>query len=401
MPRRLPVWVTGFANLPLGFFYGFINTAMPLLLSTQGVSVARIATISAIAFSPSFWGFVAAPVVDVAFSRRTWVWVWLAAMALCIGSSVLLTGHLLLFTADLTLGCLATNLFQAAAGGWLAEMVSDEERGHMGAWYQIANLGGAALFGVTAIVIVQHVAAGKAAVLVMLCFLVPSLALFSLLPKPVSVARRTAVVFGTLFHELGLILRKRDVLMGLITFLLPAGAFALNNVFSGLGADFHASTNWVTTVCGAGVAIACSLGCLAGGPLADRYSRMTVYICAGSATSIATGIALFCPRSGASYAALVLLYNFCQGINFTALTAIVFQLTGSENPLAATQMSLLFSAANLPTSYVTWLDGRGYAGFGVPGLLLTDTLLMLVFGTILYGAFYRYDRKMLQRPHAG
>ena len=46
---------------------------------------------------------------------------------------------------------------------------------------------------------------------------------------------------------------------------------------------------------------------------ANRFSRMKVYICAGSATAIATGVAIFCPRSAASYAVLVLLYNFCQG----------------------------------------------------------------------------------------
>lgn len=401
MQRQLPLWVTGFANLPLGFFYGFINTTMPLLLSTEGVSVARIATISAIAFSPSFWGFVAAPIVDVGFSRRTWVWIWLTMMAACIASSVLLTHHLLLFTVDLTLGCLATNLFQAAAGGWLAEMIEDEHRGHLGSWYQIANLGGAALFGVSAIFLVRRFQPGvTAAMLTASLLLVPAVALFLLFPRPVSPARSPAVVFDSLFRDLGKILRHRDVVLGLITFLLPAGAFALNNVFSGLGGDFAVSPDWVTTVCGAGVAIACSLGCLAGGPLADRFSRMKVYICAGSATSIATGVAMFCPRSAASYAVLVLLYNFCQGINFTALTAIVFQLTGNENPLAATQMSLLFSAANLPTSYVTWLDGRGYAAFGLPGMLATDTLLMMVFGVLLLVAFYRFDPALLRAPQS-
>ena len=48
--RRLPVWAMGLANAPTGFIYGFITTAMGILLVSRGVSVDRIGTISFVAF---------------------------------------------------------------------------------------------------------------------------------------------------------------------------------------------------------------------------------------------------------------------------------------------------------------------------------------------------------------
>jgi hypothetical protein len=57
MRRRLSPWAMGFANAPLGFYFGYISTAIPILLSARGVSVDEISHVSGIAFSPSFWAF--------------------------------------------------------------------------------------------------------------------------------------------------------------------------------------------------------------------------------------------------------------------------------------------------------------------------------------------------------
>lgn len=399
MQRNLPLWVTGLSNLPLGFFYGFVNTAMPLLLSAQGVSVARIATISAIAFSPSFWAFLLAPIVDVGFSRKTWTWIWLAVMAACLAGCLFLTGNLLLFTIVITTGTLATSMFAAASGGWLVEIVDDEHFGRLGSWYQIANLGGSAIFGVSAAFATQHLPPVLAAVVVVALFLLPTV-IYLLLPEPVAITRHPREVFRNLFRDVAQVVRRRQVFLALVMFLLPAGSFALNNVFSGLGADFHTPNSTVALICGAGVAIAASLGCLVAGPLADRFSRVGIYLFAGTLSATATVAAVLGPRTTFTFAALVLAYDFCQGISFTAFSAINFHLTGRDNPIAATQLALLFSASNLPISYLTWLDGRGYAGFGLHGLLLVDAAATFVFGALLFAAFYRFDRASLRSPLA-
>src|ERR1051325_9282434 len=52
-------------TLSFGLVCGFSITALPFLLAKNGVPVDRIASVSAVAMSPLFWGFLMNPVVDV------------------------------------------------------------------------------------------------------------------------------------------------------------------------------------------------------------------------------------------------------------------------------------------------------------------------------------------------
>ncbi len=382
MPRKLPLWALGLANAPLGFYYGFINTSMPLLLVAQGIPLDRVATISAIAFSPTFWIFILAPALDVRLSRRTHAVLWTAIAAACLFASVLLLHHTVLFTVALTLGCAATGLFSGSLGGWLPQLVPDDRRGHLSTWYNIANLGVAAVYGVSAIYLVQRLPGLLSASILALLIVAPTLLLFAL-PAPEPPTRKASAVFRALFHDLGVIFRQREVLLALLAFITPASCFALTNLFAGLGPDFHTPERWVTLLCGAGVAVACSLGCLVGGPLADRFSRIHIYIVTGLAGAAVAGASIVSPRSTMTFAAATLAYNFLQGINYTAYSALCFQLVGTDNPLAATQFSVLFCAINLPISYMTWIDGRGYAAFGIRGLFGSDALFSVLAGVIL------------------
>ena len=382
MPRSLPLWAIGLANAPLGFYYGFLNTSMPLLLTRQGVPLSTIATVSAIAFSPTFWAFLLAPSLDLGLTRRAWSILWAVIAATCIVVSVFTTAHLVLFTGIVTAGCAAIALFGSSLGGWLPEIVPDEQRGHVGAWFQVANLGAAALFGISAVLLIEHLAAPLAGALLALLLLLP-LGLLACFPAPAAPTRSAAMVFGSLLHDLAAILRQREVLLALVAFLTPASCFALTNLFAGLGPDFHASERWVQLVCGAGVALACSAGCLLGGTLADRFSRMHLYILTGLAGAVVAAATLLAPRSPLTFAAATLAYNFLQGINYTAYAALCFRLVGRDNPLAGTQFSLLFCATCLPISYMTWIDGRGYAAHGPGGLFATDAGASLLFGSAL------------------
>ena len=80
----------GLAMAPLGFYYGFITTAIPILLAGQGVAVDRIAYISAVGFSPSFWAFLLCPILDVRFTKRTYGFALEVLAAICLCVTVLL-----------------------------------------------------------------------------------------------------------------------------------------------------------------------------------------------------------------------------------------------------------------------------------------------------------------------
>ena len=51
--------------------------------------------------------------------------------------------------------------------------------------------------------------------------------------------------------------------------------------------------------------------------------------------------------------------NAFQALAFAAGNAITFETIGQDNPLAATQFTLLTAAVNLPIIYMGELDGKG------------------------------------------
>jgi hypothetical protein len=157
-----------------------------------------------------------------------------------------------------------------------------------------------------------------------------------------------------------------------------------------MGADFHTSEWWVTALNGTGVAVVCSLGCLAGIPFCHRFNRRTVYVCAGFGGALAALAMVWTPHTLVCFAGGVLTYNFFQGINYTAFSAFELEIVGPGNPLAATQIALLTAAANLPISYMTAIDGHFHTTHGLGGMLAVDAGSSVVVGTILLLVFRRF-----------
>jgi len=65
--------------------------------------------------------------------------------------------------------------------------------------------------------------------------------------------------------------------------------------------------------------------------------------------------------------------------------AICFHTIGRENPLAATQFSLLTSATVLPIVYMGVLDGRVSTLHGVSGMFVVDGALSLLACGVMAG----------------
>jgi len=382
MRWRLPPWAMGLAIAPLGFYFGFISTATPILLAAHGVSVGRISEVSAIGFSPSFWAFLLCPVLDVRFSKRTYALFFAGVSAVCLGVSTLLTGNLTAYTAVLTAGCAAGVMFGNAHQGWMPDVIQDQHYAHVGATTNVANLGAAGIFATLTVLLVRTLPAPLAAVLLGVTVMAPTVLLFYI-PLPAKLARSAAETFGTFFHDLYVVCKRPGCILGLLCFLSPTACFALSNLFSGTGADFHTPEYRVTALTGLGVAVACSLGCLAGIWFCGRYPRRTVYILTGFGGATAALALIFTPHMLPWFAAGVLGYTFSQGICYTAFSALCYEIVGPGNPLASTQMALLAAAANLPVSYMTAVDGHFHTTHGLAGMLAVDAAMSVAVGTVL------------------
>jgi len=388
MRRQLPPWAMGLAIAPLGFYYGFVSTALPILLRARGVSVGQIAWVSAVGFSPTFWAFLLCPTLDVKFSKRTYALTFAGVAAMCLGVSTLLTGNLVAFTAVVTAGCAAIVMFGNTHGGWMPDVIEDKHYSQVGGMSNVANLGAAGLFATLVVVLVRTLPAPLAAALLGLTVMAPTVLLF-FIPLPKKKRRRASETFATFFHDLYVVCKRPGCILGLTCFISPTACFALTNLFSGVGSDFHTPERWVTALNGPGMAIACSLGCLAGIWVCARYVRRTVYVVTGFGGA-AAALALICtPHVLLFYAAGVLMYDFFTGINYTAFTSLEYEIVGPGNPLASTQFALLSASANLPISYMTAVDGHFHTTHGLAGMLAVDALSSMVVGASLLLIFHR------------
>ena len=83
MERRLPVWVLGLANLPLGITGAVALLITPQVLAARHAAETTIANITTMGLASTMVFFLVAPVLDVRFSRRTY------AIAMSVAACVL------------------------------------------------------------------------------------------------------------------------------------------------------------------------------------------------------------------------------------------------------------------------------------------------------------------------
>ena len=386
----------GLANAPTGFIYGFITTAMGILLVSRGVSVDRIGTISFVAFSPTFWGWLLSPLLDVHFTKRMYAFVFAGLAALGLGVTVISVANLTVFTAALTLSCLAVVLYSTSVQGWAPDIVGDAEVDTMSGWLNVANLGAAGVFGAVAVVLVRLLPLPVAAGCLALLVLAPTLLLLPF-PPPQQPEGELAANFAAMGRDLRRVAKEGRVWVGLLIFLSPV-CFALTNLFSSLGKDFRASETAVTALNGPAVAVVCSLGCLLAIPLCRRFQRRSIYLLSGVGAAAATVFLGVLPHTVVIFAIGLLAYNFFQGFNYTALTALELEIIGPRNALAGTMIAVLSASSNIPISSMTKLDGWVHDRFGLRAMLFTDGgAALLAIVVLLPLVLPMIDRYMLRR----
>src|SRR5579859_7672804 len=363
--RRVPpAWIVGMTMLPFGLVAGFSVTSLPFLLTKIGISVDHVASVSALAMSPTFWAFLVTPLVDVGLTRRAWAFLTALVAAGCVGSAVwvISPSQLSLFSGLLLVGMLAIVLYGSAIGGWQASFLPDHMRGKVAGWVNAANLGGGALGAMIFLELAEKLSFKAVGMIFAgLCFL-PTLLLFAL-PAPAKPGLEIRQVVTQSWSKAWEACRRRECLIGFALFLSPTACVAATNLFSGLGKDFQTGSQQVIWVTGAGCSIASAVGSLAGGFLADRINRGNLYVMGGVGGSICALCMAFNPHLTPAFTYGVLAYNLAAGISYAAFSALGFQLVGKDNPVASTVLGLFAAAANGAIVYMTWFDGVGYRFF--------------------------------------
>ncbi len=372
------------AIFPFGVVIGFTITALPFLLTNLGIPLYKVATVSATVMSPTFWGFLLQPLMDTGLTRRAYCWLTSTSAAVCLGTGlvVLSPARLEVATALLLVAELSMVLFSGAVSGWTAEFTTDEVRGSVSGWTNVANLGGGALGSLAVMSLVPYISLYWLALGLAACILLGT-AFTTLFPPPRKSSFHFRQIFTDAVKATWQASKAKECLTGFALFLAPASAEAAINLFSGMGKDFHTSEHTVVWVTGAGCAVSASLGALLGGYAANRVSRGYLYVCAGMAGGCCALLLAFTPHTPTAFLLGALIYNGITGVAYAAFNALGYQLVGQKSAVASTQLGLFSAATNAAIVYMTWADGQGYKHFGLRGLLLTDGLASVISGTAL------------------
>jgi PAT family beta-lactamase induction signal transducer AmpG len=387
--RIAPVWLMGLGNCIFGFYVGLVGISLPQLLSAQHLPESQVASITAWVFSPWCWIFLLSPILDVRFSRRFYaiVLALIAGVSLTIGLMNL--ANLPIMMAALMTGSATSFLSASAFGGWVSRVLSKQDETRLSSWFNIANIAGSGVSALLAGELFHAVPMPIASIVLGLLIVLPT-AIFPWIPFFGPDQRLARESFVQFFREILYLLRQRDVLVALAFFVAPSGSFALANVLTGLGEDYHAPMRLVSLVGGGGVILAGVVGSLIYPVFARRIALRPLYLLIGITGAVFTLIVLTLPKTPSVFALALIGETTFQALAVTGAFAIVFETIGQNNPFSATTFCVMLSALNISITYMVGVDGQAYDWHGLVGMYLTDAGLGIIacalLGLVLFAA---------------
>ena len=392
MRRLPPLWVMGLANGTLGFASGVMNFVMPQLMASVHIPEPKIALITAIAVSPNFWFVLFGPILDVRFSRRWYATLLAVLSGMSATVAVLSLHHLVVLQMAMVVCNAAAMLSSSALGGWLSNVVPEENKNPLSKWMNIALVSGTGLIVGLGGELVRGLGIVPAAALLGLLVVSPAAA-FVLIPAQGPDRRLAGESFAQFNREVLAMLKRREVVLVLLLFLTPCSSFVLPNLLGGLGADFHASSRAVSFWGGVGAFIPGLLGCFVFPVIARKVRLRFFYLGNGILGCFFTMSLVFLPHTTATYAAALFGEYLFQAVAFSIQIGIIFEAIGPDNPLAATTFSFLTASTNVPVTYVTLVDGRAYAKAGITGTLFVDAAIGIVTCLVAGAVLARFDAR--------
>lgn len=389
---RLPVWLLGFANLPVGWVGGLALLTVPQLLAARHVPEPVIAAITTAALAAGLVAFVFGPLIDIWLPRRTWAAIFTVLTAVAIAVAIVCSSDLIALAAALVFGLLAAQLNYTAVGGWLGELIPEGKDATLGAWLGVANIGGFGVFAMVGVGAMRALPTPLAAVALATPCLLP-LAIYAVTPCPPPSSRLAHESFSQFFSDLGALLRQPIVLQSLFVFLMPSASFALTNTLGGLGRDYGASEGFVSLIGGGGAIAAGVVGSLLVPPLAKRLPTRPLYLGIGALGALFTLSLIVLPRTPLLYAIALIGQNVAQSAALATVAVIALQSLGKDNPFAATQFGLLVCASVVPITYMQLIDGHAYGAGKLPLMYLADGGLGLFACVVLALLLRQWARK--------
>jgi PAT family beta-lactamase induction signal transducer AmpG len=380
--------------LPLGIVIGFKATPLPFLLAHAGVSVDRIARVSAIVNLPGVLVFLWAPLVDTMLRRTTWLALatFATALSVCLYLPLVGASHLDLLTGLILMGGIADSLILASCGGLIVAAIARAAQARASSFLQAGCLGGAALSGAAILWLVSRASVGMAgacvAAFIALLGFIP-LVVDERAPGPTAgVARH----FADIGRELGKLVKTPCRRWSAVLLLGPGATGAAMFLLPAIAGEYNVGGNGVAWINGLGGGALLALGCLTGTLFPGQWDRRLLYAF-GAAMNGAAVTVLLTGRRPWFYAVGTALYLMTAGLCQVWSIALTAEIVGD-----ARQASTLFAVLNALTTvalvYMIRVEGAAYHYLGSRGLFIADmagNLLVCAAAIAVFLAFKKQN----------
>lgn len=363
-----------------GITLGFVTVTLGYVLSHLGFSVAVIAGLVSLRLLPETGRVVFGPVIDMSLDARLWFILCAFAAALCLmlyGLVPLRPAMAPVLGAIALVTGVASNCGVVAYSAAIAVTTAPGVRGRIAGWVNAGSLAGTGVGGGLGLWIATHAGGLPTAAFVMGVITAATAWPMFLIrtPRP-DVGQPLAVVASDLGQVLFRLIRTRGGVLAILAVTIPAGLGAAMNLMSSVAGDWRASADLVAATTGVLAGLASIPGCLISGYLCDRFPQRSVFACAALICAGAEALMAWGPHTPAAFVVFILLNNFCTGLGYAAVTAIIYDALGQKG--GGTVGALLGSLCNVPVVTVTLLIGVMQARHGSSGMLLTEAGLGVV-----------------------
>ncbi len=375
-PRKLPpIWLMGLGFLPLGASGALLLATVPILLSSNHVPEHQIAAITSAGLIAGAVSFVASPLLDWRFSRKSYAILFAALGALFVGAALTFIRALAILPALVFAGNFCISLCINAVGGWFGNLTAEDEgKTRLGVWFNIFNVAAGGVVGSTAIYAIRDLPPGVGIALLSLC-VAAAIPLYLAIDCPPADSKLAHERFAAFAGDVLTLVRRPVVLWTLLLYIAPAASFAMTNTLPGFGADFHTSEHLVGLIAGVGVALAGVIGSFVILGLASRVPPRTLYLLVGGFGALFSLGMIVAPHTALTFGLGVLGENIFQAAAFSTQNIVTLRTIGRDNPLASTQFGLLSAVTFVPLTYMQMVDGWAYGHGGVSGSYGADALI--------------------------